>query len=197
MDPSIVRLERHCGIGQFLCARDIARGVFAPVIVCARIQSNCKGGQRGHILWVKGKRPLEQLDRVVPGGLIKTVRQQNGFALRRQIDRIRIFGSFADRPKAFCLDEFLAKRMGETGDHFELQLTEVASFALETVGPNMGPRLGRDELCVDFNRLARATHAAFEQIADAEFAADLFRIDGFALLSERRISGDDKAVGYA
>jgi hypothetical protein len=61
----------------------------------------------------------------------------------------------------------------------------------------MGPRLGRDELRVDFHRLASATHAAFEQIAYAEFATDLFRIDVFALVSERRISGDDEAIGYA
>jgi hypothetical protein len=148
-------------------------------------------------VWVKGKRTFEQLDSVAPGGFVKIVRQQNCFAPRRQIDRVRIFGLFAYRPKAFRLDEFLSKRMGETGDDFELQLTDVAPFALETVGPHMGPRLGRNELRVDFNRLASATHTAFEQIAYAEFATDLFRIDGFALVSERRISGDDEAIGYA
>jgi hypothetical protein len=57
------------------------------------------------------------------------------------------------------------------------------------------PRCGAARVQLDFHRLASAAHAAFEQIAYAEFAADLFRVDGFALVSERRIPSDTKLSG--
>ena len=58
----------------------------------------------------------------------------------------------------------------------------------------MRPRFSIDELCVYANLLARSAHAPFQQVAYAEFAADLPRVDGFSLVGERRVAGDHEHV---
>ena len=55
--------------------------------------------------------------------------------------------------------------------------------------------LGRDELRVDLHFFAKAAHAAFEQMAHAELAPDLLRVDRLALVCERCPARDDEAVG--
>ena len=54
--------------------------------------------------------------------------------------------------------------------------------------------LGGDQLRVDLYLVADAAHAAFQDIADAEFAPDLLGVDRLALVSERGVAGDDEAA---
>ena len=49
-----------------------------------------------------------------------------------------------------------------------------------------------DQVAGDAHPVAALAHAAFEHIADAEFAADLLHIDRLALVGEARIAGDDE-----
>src|SRR5258706_918618 len=53
---------------------------------------------------------------------------------------------------------------------------------------------GRDviELNRDAHALAGLAYAAFDDIADAEFLADLLQVDGPALVGERRVARDDE-----
>src|SRR5271165_1900610 len=46
--------------------------------------------------------------------------------------------------------------------------------------------------CGDADPVAALAHRAFEHVAHAELAPDLFHIDGLALVSEARIAGDDE-----
>ena len=80
-------------------------------------------------------------------------------------------------------------------NELHLQLAELAAFAFEPVGPHMCAGLGRDELGVEGDVLAEATHAAFEHVAHAELTADLFGVDRLALVGEGGVAGDDEAVG--
>ena len=49
-----------------------------------------------------------------------------------------------------------------------------------------------DQLRGDAHPVSAFAHRAFQDIADAELAADLLHIDCPALVSEGRIAGDDK-----
>jgi len=49
-----------------------------------------------------------------------------------------------------------------------------------------------DQLRGDAHATASLAHRAFEHIADAQLAADLFHIDGLALVRKARIAGDDE-----
>jgi hypothetical protein len=60
----------------------------------------------------------------------------------------------------------------------------------------MGAAASVDQLHVHPNLLAHAPYAAFEDIADPELAAELLRINDFALKGEGRIAGYHEAVGY-
>ena len=51
---------------------------------------------------------------------------------------------------------------------------------------------GVDQLPSDAHPRSRFAHRAFENIADAQFAPDLFHIDRPSLVGEGRIAGDDE-----
>ena len=54
------------------------------------------------------------------------------------------------------------------------------------------PGLGLDQLGGDAQAIASLAHAAFQDIAHAEFASHLPDVDGLALVDEARIAGDDE-----
>jgi len=54
----------------------------------------------------------------------------------------------------------------------------------------MGTCSGLDQLTGDADPVTGLANAALEHIVHAEFAADLFDIDGFALVGEARIARD-------
>ena len=62
-----------------------------------------------------------------------------------EVDCVGIVGPFAHRPQSFGLDQLDAKRIGEAGDDFDLQLAELAALALEPVGPDMRAGFGRNQ----------------------------------------------------
>jgi hypothetical protein len=51
---------------------------------------------------------------------------------------------------------------------------------------------GVDQLTADTHAATGLPHAAFEHIAHAELAPDLFYVDRAALVGEGRVSGDDE-----
>jgi len=55
---------------------------------------------------------------------------------------------------------------------------------------------GIDQLNIHPNLVASPPHTSFEDIPNAEFAADLLHVDGLALVGEGRVAGDHKAPRY-
>jgi hypothetical protein len=53
---------------------------------------------------------------------------------------------------------------------------------------------GLDQLSGDVDLVASRVDAAFEDIFDAELAADIAHIDGLALVDVGRIAGDDEEI---
>ena len=69
---------------------------------------------------------------------------------------------------------------------------DVGELAVVAAGPDMSATLRFDELGGDADAVARAANAAFEDIADAEFAANSAHIDRLPLVGEARVAGDDE-----
>jgi len=61
----------------------------------------------------------------------------------------------------------------------------------------MRTAFGVDQLNIHPNLVVSPPHAAFEDIPNAEFAADLLHVDGIAPIGERRVAGDHKAPRYS
>ena len=97
--------------------------------------------------------------------------------------------------QSFRLKELYAQSVGDARHRLDLQFAELAAVALETVGPDMRAGLGRDQLGVDRDRLADTAHAAFDDVAHAEFAPHLLGADRLALVGQCGGVGDDETVG--
>jgi len=81
---------------------------------------------------------------------------------------------------------------GDTDGDFVLKFEHVFERAIEAVGPEMRSSLGVNQLRGDAHPVPALADRAFEDIADAEFAADLLHVDRLALVGEGRIPGDDE-----
>ena len=92
-------------------------------------------------------------------------------------------------------DQPQLKRGGDLFDDLVLERENLAPGALEALRPEMAAVGGVDQLGVDAQVVAGATDAAFEDVADAQFLADLRRLDGLALVGEGGVAGNDEQAG--
>jgi hypothetical protein len=92
------------------------------------------------------------------------------------------------------LDQLQLNLPREPANDLVLRLREIAAIYVEPVGPKMCARIGIDQLRVGLKRFARAADAPLDDIANAELAAELFHVSGFALVPKRGVARDDEAV---
>ena len=92
-------------------------------------------------------------------------------------------------------NQFAAQLIGEARDDLVLHVEQVGDRLVEPVGPDVVARRGVDELGVDPHPARAALNAAFEDVTDIEFPADLLGVDRLALVGESRIARDDDRVG--
>jgi hypothetical protein len=92
------------------------------------------------------------------------------------------------------LHQLIAQRIGQSRHHLILQLKEIGDAFLEPIGPEM--RAGRAiyKLSVDAHMVLVALHRAFEDVAHAQFLADLFGVDVLALEGESSVARDTKLL---
>src|SRR6516162_4893378 len=100
-------------------------------------------------------------------------------------------------PATCIAQKFKIERARETPDNLTLRLCEIAPIGIEPVGPSMRAAFRLDQLSIDLNPVAQPPYTAFEDIVDAEFAADLSHVNGFALVGEGSGAGDYEAAGNA
>jgi hypothetical protein len=84
----------------------------------------------------------------------------------------------------FGLLDLRRDRTDNVGRDFVLQVKNIFKAAVETVRPQMRAGQGIDQLPGDANLVTSLADAAFEHIAHAELSADLFDIDGLALVDK-------------
>src|SRR5215471_7549906 len=81
-------------------------------------------------------------------------------------------------------------RTYDARSHLVLQIEDILQRAIETVGPEMRPGGGVDELAGDTHLVCRLAHAPLEYVADAHPSADLPYIAGPPLVGKTRIARD-------
>src|SRR5919106_2851114 len=105
------------------------------------------------------------------------------------IDAVRLF---ARGPKTLLgVEEGLHRGHDPFGDVI-LNGEDVLQLAVVLLGPDMLAGFGVDQLAGDADAAARRSDAALQDIANSEVPGDLPDIDGFALVNEARIPGDDE-----
>src|ERR1700746_3250811 len=78
----------------------------------------------------------------------------------------------------------------ETTGNLVLRRRQVHQVGIEAVRPQMRAAFAIDQLYVHPDLVTDPPHAAFEDVVHPKLAADLLRVDRFALVGERGISGD-------
>src|SRR5215813_1254912 len=76
--------------------------------------------------------------------------------------------------------------------HLILQVKYVLQGAIEAVRPNVSASCRIDELPGESHTISCLAHTPLEHVTNAEFARDLFDVDGAALVGEAGVSRDDK-----
>src|SRR6516225_4021876 len=121
---------------------------------------------------IERKRLFEQIkgcDSVGPGALVHM--PEAALAI---IPGAHVLRPFRDHALALGTGQRRLDRGGDTGGDVVLHSEDVGQVPVVTLGPEMGTGGYVDELAADAHPLARSAHAAFEDIANSEFAADLF-----------------------
>src|SRR6202008_811357 len=83
---------------------------------------------------------------------------------------------------------------GQAANDFVLGRWEIAPVGVEAIGPKMRAALGVGKLHVHARPITGPADAAFEDIADAEFTAELFNVYRSALVGKGSAAGDNKAA---
>src|SRR3984893_13021599 len=93
---------------------------------------------------------------------------------------------------ALEFEELRLDRAGDRVSYLVLQLEQIGEGAIVPLGHYVMVRVGLDQLHGDAHPTARFAHAAFEDIAHAQFLANLLDVDGLALVGEGRVAGDHR-----
>src|SRR6516164_10619424 len=94
-------------------------------------------------------------------------------APHREVDRIHVVWTLPLCSPGLRRYQFDANRPGQPGGDFILHIEEVGTRLVEPLGPEMGSGIGVDKLRVDADAAATTLHAAFHDIAHAQFAPNL------------------------
>src|SRR6516164_10513751 len=78
-----------------------------------------------------------------------------------------------------------------------LDRKNVLECAVVMLGPSMSPRGNVDQLSRNANVILALARAAFQQIADVQFASDLAHVYRLTLVLKARIASDDEQLGEA
>jgi hypothetical protein len=91
-------------------------------------------------------------------------------------------------------DQLKAERVRDSTRDLVLQGEQIAHVAVEPLRPQMGVGLGIDQLRVDAHLVPRPLDDPLQNIAHAQLAADLLRVDRLASIGEGGITRDHETV---
>jgi hypothetical protein len=116
-------------------------------------------------------------------------------ALKIEVHRVGIRSLF--RAARLGGGELGVQRVGQTPQQFRPACRRDRRAAYRTARPKDDCRIRVDELHVDARASSAVLDATLEDRTDVQLAADLFQIDGFALVSEGGVSTDHDGAAYA
>ncbi len=137
---------------------------------------------------------LEQSDCLKMARIVRLQAEEDRFLIK--FVRHQVARGGARHGRIFARGDFRLEQPGDGLGNFALHRKKLRDLALVFLGPKMGlcPRL--DQLRFDAQVVAFPLHAAFEEMGDPEFLADLARVARFAGLVETgRGAADHFQVG--
>jgi len=177
--------ERFVQLG--FSRRYIPRSIVGETRGQFRVVYPGRADHRVDVAGIKRQRAVEQVARLGQKlGRVTLVRPSH--ALKIEVHRIGICRPLGT-PRLGG-DQLRPQLIGEPRDNLVLHVEEIGERLVEPLGPDMVAALCVDELHVDTQPVAAALHAAFERIADVQFAANRLHVDGFTLVRKCRIAGD-------
>src|SRR6516165_12388130 len=179
------RLLRSCPGSLDLCVAVIRR---VRHVAFPRVGVG-EADQRLDIVIVEPQRGLEKAAGS-PGRLERQIPIPGGSAEKGVIDRVETAGTLARRSAALRRDHLYVDGPGQSGGDLVLHVEKIAALLVEAFGPQTPAALGINELRVEADPFARVLHAAFENIAYAELAADLAGVDRLALICKSGVARD-------
>jgi hypothetical protein len=90
----------------------------------------------------------------------------------------------------FGLKQFWLNGRDNIHSHLVLQRKNIAQVTFKSISPKVRAGRGIDQLAGDADLSGCLAHAAFQHVANTEFAPDLFDIDGPPFVSKARIARD-------
>src|ERR1700684_962832 len=102
---------------------------------------------------------------------------------------IETFGRLVLSALDLRLLQLWGDRSNHARSHSILQIENVRNRSVKAFRPKMRTARGINELGGNAHLLSGLADAAFQHVADTEFAADLFYVDRAALVGERGIAG--------
>src|SRR6266849_3454489 len=139
--------------------------------------------------------PFESVDR----GLVIQARQAPDVRLgpSDEFPGPEIFRGPRKRADALRCKQTRLDSRDDAGGDFILDGEDIAQFAVIALRPMMTAGYRIDQLRADAYPGAGAAYAAFEHVAHAKLARNLFHVDRAVLVDECRVAGDDKQPANA
>src|SRR6185437_891359 len=103
-----------------------------------------------------------------------------------EVVSVEAFGGPPVYPFDLGMKQLRLDRAGNSARDPILKLENIVERAVEAVRPDMSSGYRLDQLPADAHTIASLPDRAHEDVADAELAADLLRIDGLPLVGEAR-----------
>src|SRR4051812_26271742 len=103
---------------------------------------------------------------------------------------IQTFGRLAHGALGLGLLEFRCNRADHARRHAVLKFEYVFEDAVRMVRPQMAACRSIDELAADAQTVGRLAYRPLQNVAHAQFAADLSDVDRLTLVGKARIAGD-------
>ncbi len=164
-------------------------GKIAELVEHAHDQHRGEPGLRVGRAGIERQRRLEIAHRFVVG-LARNRLCHLGAAAQDVVERIRM----GDRAGGLGDRQLGLQCAGDARGDLVLQREQIAEVAVEPLRPELRAGCGIDQLDVDPHFLAGTLDAAFDDIAHAELAADLARVDLLALVGKGGVAGDHHAA---
>jgi hypothetical protein len=89
------------------------------------------------------------------------------------------------------------QRSGDVLRNRVLHREHVLEFSVVALGPEMHAARGVDELRRNSHSITSSSHAALQEVANAQFTGDLLRVRGLAFESQDRVARDNREIGEA
>ena len=187
MCPGILTVGSDRSQGSTFCEEHRGRHV-RPAHMGAECVARGKHAKCLTIIWIDRSCFFEQRlrDHVVLSRQPPIVGQPT----HHKIPSVHAVGCFALSAEIFRCVKLRFDRADDSLCYFVLNREHVGNVAIVAFGPDMAAGCDIDKLCGDTHALAFFPYAALDDIADAEFFADLLQMDGFALVGEGRVARD-------